>query len=237
MRKDKIYWAYRRQSLVESYSILLEDRQLAKHNADLIIANDMLHAGHSASDAIAHLELHHPNHTTAFLHHWYKSGGNVPTLNYIRAASIKAFDIDESKVHQPTFEGKLIHPSLLHDDLIKTIRNFNRISSTQLINSPDKITIYRGIGLPSNIAGKDYVPHALESWTSDLDSAKQFAHKSHIENSIPHVFQSTVNRNDIFTSHLASKVLAHVIPQERELVGKQEFIPFGDRLNNIERIE
>lgn len=238
MKKDKIYWIYRRRQLIEAFELLLEDRQLAKHNADLIIANQMLIDGHHQKDAIDQLELHHPQHTTAMLHHWYLSGGDVPVLNYIRAAAIKAFNIDTTKVKEPKFEGKTsIHPELLHIGMIQMMRNFNRASANQTKLHPEPMTIYRGVGIDTNMHANQYVPHALESWTTDIDTARRFSKSSHNPNSIPHVFKATINHDGIFTSHLSNRALEFIIPKEHHLIGKEEVIPFGDKLQNIERIE
>lgn len=82
-----------------------------------------------------------------------------------------------------------------------------------------------------------YTPHVAESWTTHIDTARKFANIGMGTGStIPHVFKSEVNRDDILWSHLTrSKNL--FIPPESELEGKEEFVPIGHKLKNIERIE
>lgn len=87
-----------------------------------------------------------------------------------------------------------------------------------------------------NDVGSLYQPHPIESWTTDIDTARKFSTMSHIDNAVPHVYRATIHRDHILMSHAARGSL-DFIPSEFELVGKQEIVPLGHKLKNIERIE
>jgi hypothetical protein len=237
VRKDKVYWLYQRQQLLERCEYLTEaERKLAEHNVNLITANRMANAGHSTTEIHEFLSQH-PAYMTNSLEKWYMSGGDVPVVNYVRAAAIKAFGMNPQKIRSPLFEGESIHHNTVTPAMTSMMHAFQHHIKSVHEKLPDEITIYRGVGLHQHTTGNEYVPHALESWTTDIETARQFAHMSHLSNSIPHVFRATINKNHIFSSHLARPLVPHIIPEEKNLKGREEFIPFGDKLKNIERIE
>ena len=86
------------------------------------------------------------------------------------------------------------------------------------------------------IGDSQYKPHALESWTTDINTARKFSHMSHIKDAEPHVYSATINRDDIFLSHKLRNIFGF-IPPEEQLIGKEEYIPLGHKIKNIERIE
>lgn len=235
MKKDKIYWSYIAQLIKREYNILCENRSLHPYNKAFIAANEMANQGHSSDDVHEFLSNINPSYHSSAVEQWYVNGGNVPVENYIRKLVIHAFNIDKSKVQEPLFEGNKIHDNIIHKDAIRTINTLHNLSKKAHDELPDTIRIYRGIGLSHNIEGHEYVPHSVESWTTHLDTAKLFSTKSHISDSIPHVFSADINKNDILTSYNARKYVP-IIPREEDLIGKEEYIPFGDRLKNITRI-
>lgn len=237
MKRDIIYWKYLSQSLLESVEYLTEeDRKLAKHNVDLIVANRMAHAGHSTEEVHNYLLNAHPTYVTDALHHWYLSGGDVPVINFVRAVAIKAFNIDTTNLLKPHFEGIDIHPNIIHSTTINTFNNYHNAAKSAHIDLPDKIEIYRGIGIDNK--NFKYIPHALESWSTDINTARRFANMSHKQDTIPAVFKATIHKNDLFSSYHGTKTrIASIIPPEDTLIGKEEHIPFGNKLHNIERIE
>jgi hypothetical protein len=85
------------------------------------------------------------------------------------------------------------------------------------------------------VGDSPYKPHALESWTTDIDTARKFSNMSHIKDSEPHVYSALVDRDDVLLSHKLRHVLGFIPPEEK-LVGKEEFIPLGHKIKNIERI-
>ena len=238
MRRDIIYWRYLAKTLVESVEYLTEaDRKLAIHNTNLLVANKMANAGHSAHEIHSFLETEHPAHQSHMLNAWYRSGGDVPVLNFIRAAAIKTFGLDASKVHTPTFESTPIHPNVIHQSMVDFMHRVHKINRENNSSLPETLTVYRGVGLLNQTHGDKYVPHAVESWTTDLSSAKKFSRMSHLDGTIPHVFKANINRDHILLSHTAHSKLGGIVPPEHELVGKEEHLVFGDKLRNIERIE
>ncbi len=237
MKFDLIYWKYVRQTILESVEFLTEEeRHLAKHNVDLIVANRMAHAGHSSDEIHDYLQSEHPAYATNALHNWYLSGGDTPIVNFVRSVATKTFNIDTTNLLSPHFEGNTIHKNLIHPSTINTFKNYHNIAKTAHIDLPDTFEIYRGIGI-SNEQFK-YKPHVLESWTTDIDTARKFSRMSHISNSIPAIFKCTIHKDDLFSSYHGTKtVLSSIIPSEDKLIGKEEYIPFGDKLHNIQRIE
>lgn len=237
MKKDLVYWIYLRQQLFESVQNLTEaQRELAEHNLNLIVANKMAHDGNSSDVVHRYLQSADGSYISNALNHWYRYGGDLPIHNFIRKAAIRAFDMNMSNLSEPHFEGKLIHDNVIHQDTLDTLHRFHNRVKSAFKSLPDTLTVYRGIGLPISISAEEYKPHALESWTTHLESAKLFSTKSHLPNSISHVFKATINKNDIFASYHAAHLVPGVIPSEEALEGKQEVIPFGDKLKNIERI-
>lgn len=237
MKKDLIYWIYVRQQLFESVQHLTEaQRQLAEHNLNLIAANKMAHDGHSSIAVHRYLQSANIGYIPDALNHWYRYGGDLPVHNFIRKAAIRAFDMDTSNLSAPHFGGKSIHDNVIHQDTLDILRRFHNRVKPAFESLPEVLTIYRGVGLPNSISSEEYRPHALESWSTELATAKLFSTKSHLPNAISHVFKATIHKNDIFASHHASHLVPGVIPPEQELEGKQEVIPFGDKLKNIERI-
>lgn len=233
MKLDQTYYAYQRLLLFEHFLILTENRQLAYHNTELIIANNMAHDGHSKEDVHSQLESIAPHFSTYLLSQWYRTGADVPVINYIRHSAARTFGIKHDNLLMPKFEGVDIHSHLHHQEMEKTLRTvYNR---NQTVMPAHKLTIYRGIGAAENI--DSYSPHALESWTTHLDSAREFSKMSHLGNSIPHIFKATIDPKHVFLSHLARHILPGIIPHDNQLVGKEEVIPFGHKLTNIERIE
>ena len=170
------------------------------------------------------------------MRHWYRYGGDLPIHNFIRKAAIHTFNIDKSKVKTPKFEGDAIHDNIIHQHAIDILQAFHARVKPAFQNLPHEITVYRGVGLQKDTPPDEYKPHSLESWTTHLDSAKIFSTKSHLSDSIPHVFKATINPSDIFVSYHAKHLVPGVIPSEDALEAKQEIIPFGDKLKNIERI-
>lgn len=237
MKKDLVYWIYLRQKLFESVQLLTEEqRKLAEHNLNLIAANKMAHGGHSSNDVHNFLESGDCGYALNALSHWYRYGGDLPVHNFIRKAAIHAFNIDASKINSPNFEGSSIHDNIIHQDVIDILHRFHSRVKSGLESLPDTLTLYRGVGLLKETPLNEYKPHALESWTTHLDSAKLFSTKSHLPNAIPHVFRATINKRDIFASYHVAHLVPGVIPPEQSLEGKEEVIPFGDKLKNIERI-
>lgn len=146
-------------------------RKLAYHNAALVTANEMAHSGSSKSEIHSWLtDNYQPMYNKAVMRHWYTAGGDVPVVNYVRHHVSKLF----GHVKSPHFEGRQIHDNMTNDELLKfvadTHNNSKEIHSG--IISPT-ITLYRGIGNPSDI--ETYTPHAAESWTTHIDTARKFA--------------------------------------------------------------
>lgn len=238
MKRDLIYWRYIAKAIVESVEYLTEEeRKLAIHNANLLVANKMAKSGHSAHEIGSFLETEHPAYQSHMLNAWYRSGGDVPVLNFIRASAIKAFGIDSTKVHAPKFESSDIHPNVIHPSMVDFLHRVHKLNISNNSSLPEHLIVYRGVGLAKQTQPHEYVPHAVESWTTDLDSAKKFSRMSHMPGAIPHVFKANIIRDHILLSHTAHSKLGGIVPPEHELVGKEEHLVFGDKLHNIERVE
>jgi hypothetical protein len=187
--------------LIESFECLTEEqRKLAEHNANFLTANEMAKAGHSSNEIHNFLSAT-PEYTTHALYMWYLSGGDVPVINYVRSAAIKAFDLDKSKIKEPKFEGDSIHDNVVTTSMVNTMISYKKFISSSLNSLPNQITLYRGVGMSKETSGNEYKPHALESWTTDIETARKFSQMSHIPDSIPHLFKATVNKEHIFSSH------------------------------------
>lgn len=239
MRKDSVYWIYRLRLLTEGIELLSEEeRRLLHHNSALVLANEMAHSGSSKSDVHKFLQENvHEHYPQLFLTHWFTSGGDVPVINYVRHNVLKKFNVS-GNIRLPHFESKEIHDHLINDDLSNYFKNIVHPSSKLIHAStlPEQMTLYRGVGLPIHTTG--YKPHAIESWTTDVNTARHFANagKEHDASLIPHIFKANVHRDNILWSYL-TRDKNKFIPHEDNVVGKQEFVPFGHKLQNIERIE
>lgn len=237
MKRDTVYWIYRLRQLSETVQHLTEsERKLADHNNQLLTANEMANNGHTSEEIHAVLQQSNKYYAPSALMHWYTHGGDLPIHNFIRKAAIHAFNMDASKLQQPHFLTNQIHDNVINKHIIKTLHDYHDVVKPVFESLPKTLTIYRGVGLQSNISGAEYKPHSLESWTTHLHTAKLFSNKSHLPNAIPHVFKATINKEDIFSSHHAAHLVPGVIPPEDMLEGKEEIIPFGDKIKNIERI-
>lgn len=235
MRKDKIYWLYTTKVLLEEYQSLTEaERNFKSYNLHYHIANSMAHSGESVESIHAHLsnEIDPAYHASAY-RQWYEYGGESPVGAYLRNIAKHNFHM-HGLVQHPKINDIDVHHSLIHPEAINIINRIHKIAnevhSTKL---PESVTIYRGIGISDN--NKQYIPHALESWTTDIHTAQKFSKMSHLSDVVPHVLRATVHRDHILLSHLMKPSLPF-IPSDSELVGKEEIIPLGHKLKNIERI-
>lgn len=237
MRRDKIYWVYQRQALLEQVQYLTEaDRKFYLHNLDYQIANNMAHSGESPDAIHSHLSANQSDkyYQDAY-EHWYSHGAESPVSSYLRHVAKIHYGMGDSVRHSE-IDGVPVHDSLVTPISRDYMHAVHDVAKEAHAHLPEHITIYRGIGVHPNDVRKPYKPHSLESWTGDIDTARKFSKMSHIENAVPHVYKATIHRDDLLLSHVAGSKIAF-IPPEHALVGKQEYIPLGHKLKNIERIE
>lgn len=239
MRKDKVYWTYLTQTLIESFQYLSEaERQFRSYNLHYQIANKKAHSGDTVEDVHQHLvdKIDPAYYASAYMQ-WYEYGGEAPVGAYIRNIAKHNYNMGDT-VHHPMIDGDPLHKNMIHPLAIDHMNKLHRIAKdVHGEKLPETITIYRGVGLPSPISEKQpYIPHSIESWSTDINTARKFANMSHIQNTIPHVLKATVHRDDILLSH-HMKDRIPFIPADSELEGKEEIIPLGHRIKNIERIE
>ena len=239
MRKDKVYWTYLTQSLLESFQYLDEaNRKFMSYNLHYQIANNMAHSGENAESIHSHLSnMIDPSHHVSAYSHWYESGGEAPVISYLRNIAKHHFDMGNTVKH-PEIDEVPMHKSMIHPAAIDVMQRIHDIAKeVHREKLPETITIYRGVGLPEKVTDYNpYVPHALESWTTDINTARDFSGMSHIKDAIPHVLKANVHRDDILLSHHMRDRLPF-IPAEHELEGKEEIVPLGHKIKNIERIE
>lgn len=237
MRRDKIYWLYQRQALLEQFQHLDEAaRKFHSYNLDYQIANNMSHSGESVDTIHEYLSNNiSPSHYADAYMHWYHHGGEVPVGSYLRAVAKSTFNMRNAVKH-PEIDGMPVHDSLVHpSSRSMMLRLHDRTKSVHENVLPENITVYRGVGLLKHTSGSEYKPHALESWTTDLDTARKFSDMSHLPNTIPHIFKANVHRDHVLMSHLSSHLVGF-IPKESDLVGKAEHVVLGHQLKNIERV-
>lgn len=239
MRKDKVYWTYLTQSLLESFRYLDEaEREFRSYNLHYQIANKKAHSGHSLDEVHQHLmeRIDPAYHASAYMQ-WYEYGGEAPVGAYIRNIAKHNFNMGDVVQH-PKIDGVDVHKNLIHPDAITYMNRIHTVAKEiHKQKLPETISIYRGVGLVIPVSKENpYIPNAIESWTTDINTARKFAHMSHVPDAIPHVFRATVHRDDILLSHHMGDRMPF-IPPESELEGKEEIIPLGHKIKNIERIE
>jgi hypothetical protein len=139
-------------------------------------------------------------------------------------------------VQHPKINNVDVHQSLIHPAALNIMDRIHRIANeVHSTTLPENVTIYRGIGMPTDIENQRYHPHSLESWTTDINTAHKFSTMSHLTDVVPHIIQATIHRDHILLSHLMKPRLPF-IPSDSDVVGKEEIIPLGHKLKNIERI-
>lgn len=241
MKRDVIYWEYKLKILTEGLDHLTEEqRRLNYYNQAYVVANQMAHSGESKERVHSFLQSKiGPNYHLLALHDWFTNGGDVPVIHYIRHNVKHAFSINDSTIHKPHFEGSSIHEMFAHPALMNFLRNTYQNSKeihSQIM--PNTVEVYRGLGLKRQTHSNEYKPHIIESWTTDIDSAKHFANAGmgYGDKLIPHIFKANVDRDDFLWSYKTRNKNLFIHPEE-SLIGKEEHVPFGHKLKNIERIE
>lgn len=116
MRRDKIYWIYRRRALMEDFNHLDEaKRQFIEHNLEFQIANEMAHSGETSNAIHQHLmhSLSRSYYIDAY-EQWYHTGGESPVGSYIRNIAKQHYNMGDS-VRQPSIDGTPVHSSMVND--------------------------------------------------------------------------------------------------------------------------
>lgn len=224
MKKDKFYYAYLKM-LMEAES------WWSSTNLSVDGINKLAHHGMDNNEIHQHLmdEIGSRYHSTAFLD-WYQFGGNPPIVQYLRKVA-SHYANHPKNIQHPSIEGTPVHDNMVHQNALYFMKEIHTHTQSNLPHFKE-VKVYRGIHTPN--PESIYVPHALESWSTDKESAEKFSQLGIKDGHHPVLYSATVPRSGILMSHLAPTGFT---PKEDSLYGKEEHTVFGHTLKNIERIK